>query len=62
MCKICDDYSKNGDDIQALRNLFEVKETVGVEHTREVMAKLCINWDWDYGDTPDSRIIKSLNE
>ena len=63
MCKICEDF--NGDmpadeRLQGMRNLFEVKEQLGVEHTSEVVKMLSINMDYDK-DNLDGRIIHALS-
>jgi len=64
MCKICEDFNgemSSANRMQGMRNLFEVKEMLGVEHTSEVASMLNINIDYDENDL-DGRIIKAVKE
>jgi len=58
---ICEDFNKNKNAMQGVRNLFEVKEAIGVEHAAQVATLLEINFDYSVDNT-EGRIIKAIQE
>ena len=64
MCMICNDWKSSKQNIanveQGIRNLFEVKERIGIEHTNEVLALISINPDYEY--TKDNLHLKAILE
>ena len=64
MCRICEDFNAEmsvENRMQGIRNLFEVKEMIGPEHAREVVAMLNVNIDYDK-DNLDGRILQAVKE